>query len=221
DIGCYTLAIAPPFEMADCNLSMGSSTGTGCGFARATEQKVIGFIGDSTFFHAGIPGLINAVHNRDKMMLVILDNRTTAATGGQPNPGMSLDGMGGTAPEVSIEEIVKAAGVGFIKTVDPFNLKRAEETFTEALQYDGIAVVIAKHPCAAMITDRERRRKGIHITFNINPDKCNRCMVCVREFACPAICVAQDGSINIDPTLCDGCGVCRQVCLEKAIEVRK
>jgi len=221
DIGCYALAIAPPFEMADCNLSMGSSIGTGCGFARATDQKVIGFIGDSTFFHAGIPGLINAVHNKNKVMLVILDNRITAMTGGQPNPGMPFDGMGGTAPEISIEEVVKASGVGFIKTVDPFNLKRAEEAFTEALQYDGVAVVIAKHPCAAMITDRERRRKGIHITFDVNPDKCTRCMVCVKEFACPAICVAQDGSVHIDPLLCDGCGVCRQVCPEKAIEVRK
>ncbi len=221
DIGCYGLAIESPFEMSDCVLAMGSSTGTGCGFARATEQKVIGFIGDSTFFHAGIPGLVNAVHNRDEIMLVVLDNRITAATGGQPHPGVPVDGMGGTAPEISIEEIVKAAGVGFVKTVDPFNLKKAEETFIEALQYDGVAVVIAKHPCAAMITDRERRRKGIHITFNINQNKCTRCMVCVKDFACPAIYVGRDDSVHIDPALCDGCGVCRQVCLEKAIEVRK
>ena len=221
DIGCYTLAIAPPFEMADCNLSMGSSLGTGCGFARATDQKVIGFIGDSTFFHAGMPGLVNAVHNRDNMMLVILDNRITAMTGGQPNPGVPTDGMGDTATEVSIEEVVKAAGVGLVKTIDPFNLKRAEEAFTEALQYDEVAVVIAKHPCAAMITDRERRKKGIHTTFDIDQDKCTRCMICVREFACPAICVAQDGLVNIDAILCNGCGVCTQICPEKAIEVRK
>jgi len=220
DIGCYTLGAAPPYEMADYLLSMGSSVGTACGFARATEQKVVSFIGDSTFFHAGIPALINAVHNKDKIMLVILDNRTTAMTGEQPYPGVPIDGMGDTAPEVSIEEIVKAAGVGFTRTTDPFNLGKAREAFAEALRYDGVAVVIAKHPCA-QITARERRKKGIHIVFDVDQDKCSRCMICVRDFACPAIYVAKGGSVYIEPLLCVGCGVCRQICPEGAIEVRK
>ena len=220
DIGCYTLGAAPPHEMADYLLAMGSSVGTGCGFARATDQKVVSFIGDSTFFHAGIPGLINAVHNKDRIVLVILDNRTTAMTGGQPYPGVPVDGMGAIAPEVSIEEIVKAAGVGFTKTIDPFNLAKAKEAFTQALQYNGVAVVIAKHPCA-QITARERRRKAIHIVFDINQGKCSRCMICVRDFACPAIYVAEDGSVHIDSLLCVGCGVCRQVCPENAIGATK
>lgn len=220
DIGCYTLGAAPPYEMADYLLSMGSSVGTACGFARATDQKVVGFIGDSTFFHAGIPGLINAVHNKDRIVLVILDNRTTAMTGEQPHPGVPIDGMGDTAPEVSIEGIVTGVGVGFTKVIDPFNLRKAKEAFTEALQYDGVAVLIAKHPCA-QITARERRKKGIHIVFDIEQDKCSRCMVCVRDFACPAIYVAKDGSVHIDSLLCVGCGVCRQVCPENAIEVSK
>ncbi|GAI40648.1 unnamed protein product, partial [marine sediment metagenome] len=157
---------------------------------------------------------------RDKIMLVILDNRTTAMTGEQPYPGVPIDGMGDTAPEVSIEEIVKAAGVGFAKIIEPFNLKKAGEAFTQALQYDGVAVVIAKHPCA-QITARERRAKGIHIVFDVDQDKCSRCMICVRDFACPAIYVAIGGSVHIDALLCVGCGVCRQVCPDNAIEVRK
>lgn len=220
DIGCYTLGAAPPYEMADYLLSMGSSVGTACGFARATDQKVVGFIGDSTFFHAGIPGLINAVHNKHRIVLVILDNRTTAMTGEQPHPGVPIDGMGDTAPEVSIERMVTAVGVGFTKVIDPFNLRKAREAFAEALLYDGVAVLIAKHPCA-QITGRERRKKGIHVVFNIAQDKCSRCMICVRDFACPAIYVAKDGSVLIDSLLCVGCGVCRQVCQENAIEVTK
>ena len=220
DIGCYTLGAAPPYEMADYLLSMGSSVGAACGFARATDQKVVSFIGDSTFFHAGIPGLINAVHNKHRIVLVILDNRTTAMTGEQPHPGVPVDGMGDAAPGVSIEDIVTGVGVGFTRVIEPFNLRKAQEAFTEALQYDGVAVLIARHPCA-QITARERRRKGIHIVFSIAQDKCSRCMVCVRDFACPAIYVARDGSIHIDSLLCVGCGVCRQLCPENAIEVSK
>lgn len=219
DIGCYILGASPPYGTADYLLCMGSSTGAGCGFARATGQKVISFIGDSTFFHAGIPGLINAVHNKDNFTLVIMDNRTTAMTGGQPYPGVPIDGMGDIAPEVSIEKIVTAIGVGFVTIIDPYNVKKAEKAFAKALQYKGVAVIIAKHPCA-LITAREQKKKGIHITFDINQDKCNKCMMCITDFACPAIYVA-DSSVHIDSTLCVGCGVCTQVCPENAVEVGK
>jgi indolepyruvate ferredoxin oxidoreductase alpha subunit len=115
DIGCYTLGIESPYEVADYLLSMGSSIGTSCGFSKATDQTVVSFIGDSTFFHAGIPPLINAVHNKNKFVLVILDNRTTAMTGGQPHPGLPVDGMGLEAPELSIPDIVRASGVEFVE----------------------------------------------------------------------------------------------------------
>ncbi len=220
DIGCYALGLEPPYKMGDYCISMGSSIGIGCGFTKATNQKIISFIGDSTFFHAGVPGLINAVHNKDKILLVIMDNRITGMTGGQPNPGVPVDGMGNPAPEVSIEEIVRGVGAGLVKTINPVNLKETEEIFKEALQFEGIAVIITKHPCA-MITDAENRRKGISIKYIINQEECIKCMICVKSFTCPAIYVDKDGSININPLLCDGCGVCTQVCPKKAIEVKK
>jgi len=220
DIGCYALAIQAPYKMADYCMSMGSSLGIGCGFAKATNQKVISFIGDSTFFHAGMPGLANAIHNKDKLLLVVMDNRITGMTGGQTNPGVPIDGMGNQAPEVSIEGIVKGSGVEFVKTVDPFNLKESEEIFKEALQFEGVAVVITKHPCA-MITDAKNRKKGISVKYTINQEKCTKCLICVKNFTCPAFFIEKDSSVSINPLLCDGCGVCVQVCPKKAIEVKK
>ncbi len=220
DIGCYALGLEPPYEMGDYCISMGSSIGIGCGFSKATNQRIISFIGDSTFFHAGVPGLINAVHNKDKILLVIMDNRITGMTGGQPNPGVPVDGMGNPTPEVSIEKIARGVGAGLVKTIDPVDLKETEEVFKEALQFEGVAVVITKHPCA-MITDAENRRKGISIKYTVNQEECIKCLICVKNFTCPAIYTAKSGSVNINPLLCDGCGVCTQVCSKKAIEVKK
>ncbi|MBA3063270.1 indolepyruvate ferredoxin oxidoreductase subunit alpha [bacterium] len=220
DIGCYALGLEPPYNMGDYCISMGSSLGIGCGFSKATNQKVISFIGDSTFFHAGIPPLVNAVHNRDKILLVVMDNRITGMTGGQTNPGVPVDGMGNPAPEVSIEKIARGVGAGLVKTIDPVDLKETEEVFKEALQFEGVAVVITKHPCA-MITDAENRKKGISVKYSINQEECTKCLICVKNFTCPAIYIEKDGSVNINLLLCDGCGVCVQVCPKKAIEVKK
>jgi indolepyruvate ferredoxin oxidoreductase alpha subunit len=220
DIGCYALALHPPYKMADYCISMGSSLGIGCGFAKATNQKVISFIGDSTFFHAGMPGLVNAVHHKAKILLVVMDNRITGMTGGQTNPGVPLDGMGNPAPEVSIEGIVRGIGVKLVKTVDPFDLKKTEEVFKETLQFEGVTVVITKQPCARL-TDAKNRKKGINIKYSINQEKCIKCLICVKNFTCPAIFTEKDGSVHINPLLCDGCGVCVQVCPKKAIEVKK
>ena len=220
DIGCYALGLEPPYNMGDYCISMGSSLGIGCGFSKATNQKVISFIGDSTFFHAGIPPLVNAVHNRDKILLVVMDNRITGMTGGQTNPGVPVDGMGNPAPEVSIDKIARGVGAGLVKTIDPVDLKETEEVFKEALQFEGVAVVITKHPCA-MITDAENRKKGISVKYSINQEECTKCLICVKNFTCPAVYIEKDGSVNINPLLCDGCGVCVQVCPKKAIEVKK
>jgi len=220
DIGCYALGLEPPYKMGDYCISMGSSLGIGCGFSRATNQKVISFIGDSTFFHAGIPPLINAVHNKEKILLVVMDNRITGMTGGQTNPGIPVDGMGNPAPEVSIEKIVRGVGAGLVKSINPVDLKETEEVFKEALRFEGVAVVIAKHPCA-MITDAENRKKGISVKYSINQEECTKCLICVKNFTCPAFFIKKDGSVSINPLLCDGCGVCTQICPKKAIEVKK
>ncbi len=220
DIGCYTLGVQPPYETADFLLSMGASIGSANGFAHSTDQKVIAFIGDSTFFHAGLPPLVDAVHNKANMIVVILDNRTTAMTGRQPSPSEPINGMGEIAPEISIADTVRGIGVKFVKTVDPYNLKKTEEAFQEALSRDRVSVIVVKHPCA-LITDEQKRKRNVWITFTVNQEKCTRCKVCITDLACPSFYVADDGSVHIDPLICDGCGVCTQVCPENAIEVRK
>lgn len=217
DIGCYTLGIESPYETADYLLSMGSSIGTSCGFSRSTPQNIVSFIGDSTFFHAGIPPLINAVHNKDKFVLVILDNRTTAMTGGQPHPGLPVDGMGEIAPEISIEKIVEASGVEFLKVINPLNIKNSQKVFEEALKFDGVAVIISKYPCMLIKGEKERK----YVVVSVDQDKCDKCMDCLKELTCPAIYLADDESVNIDASACKGCTVCIQMCSKNAIGVKK
>jgi len=215
DIGCYTLAMQPPYHMADYCICMGSSIGIASGMAKATKQKIVSLIGDSTFFHAGIPPLINAVHQRAGIMVVILDNRITAMTGGQPNPSIAIDGWGEETPAVSIEELAKATGAGYVAVINPGNLKKAIETFKEGLQHQGVSVIISRSPCI-MLKSKEKRP-----VFQINQEKCTCCQVCLKQFNCPAIFKKEDGSIYINQLLCTGCGICVQVCPQKAIEVKR
>ncbi len=148
DIGCYTLGLLPPFNMADYLLCMGSSVGSSAGFSVATQQKIIAFIGDSTFFHSGISPLVNAVHNNHKFILVVLDNSTTAMTGHQPNPGIELMPPGYEGhTRVLIEDIVKACGVKHIRIIDPYKKQEAINTFKEIIELNELAVVISRAPC--------------------------------------------------------------------------
>ncbi len=218
DIGCYTLGIESPYEVADYLLSMGSSIGSSCGFSKATDQTVVSFIGDSTFFHAGIPPLINAVHNKNRFVLVILDNRTTAMTGGQPHPGLPVDGMGLEAPEISIPAIVKACGVEFVEILNPLNVSKSQQIFEKALQFDGVAVVISQYPCMLI---KGRQEKGKNVIIDVQDDKCTNCDTCVMELTCPAIYTREDGKIRIDPLMCKKCNVCVQTCPEKAIRAKR
>ena len=211
DIGCYTLGINPPYNAADYLLSMGSSVGDGCGFSIATNQKVISFIGDSTFFHSGISPLINAVHNKNNFILTVLDNRITAMTGGQPNPGIPVDGMGDDAPEISIRKLALACGCNYVRVINPLNLDQVVKTYKEALERDEVCVIIAKAPCT-LIKGKTRKPPVNYIDSN-----CNGCNKCVSELACPAI-SKDSGKIAIDPSMCDGCGVCIQVCKYGALE---
>ena len=213
DIGCYTLGISPPYETADYLLAMGSSVGDGCGFSIATNQHVMSFIGDSTFFHSGLSPLVNAVHNKNKFVLTILDNRITAMTGGQPNPGIAVDGMGDPAPAISIEDIVEAIGVKFMKIVNPHNIKKTVDIYKEALEYDGVAVVIARYPCTLIKGQKKKAPMVIK-------DNCVKCLHCIEKLACPAISYL-DGKVTVDEALCKSCTVCIQVCPNKAIGVKK
>lgn len=151
DIGCYTLGLLPPLAMADHLLCMGSSVGTAGGFARATDQRVIAFIGDSTLFHAGLPAIVNAVHHGHKFLVVVLDNQTTAMTGHQPHPGLAFSALG-PAEAVPLERLLSGCGVRKIHVIDPEDLHGAVVAFREALKESEteLAVVISRHPCVLL-----------------------------------------------------------------------
>jgi indolepyruvate ferredoxin oxidoreductase alpha subunit len=205
DIGCYTLGVQPPLKAADFLLCMGSSVDAAGGFSKATDQYILAFIGDSTFFHCGIHGLINAVYNKHRFVCTILDNRTTAMTGHQPNPGMGVDGEGNPSPEISIEELVKACGVDFIRIVDPNDLSETVKAYEEALAHESVAVIIAERPCALM----DVKAKG---TFRIDQEDCTKCRKCIDDLGCPAILSDSDENVIINEDHCLGCGFCVLVC---------
>ncbi len=213
DIGCYTLGFLPPLSMGDFLICMGSSIGTSCGFAKATDKKVISYIGDSTFFHAGIPGLVNAVFNNHDFTLVILDNGTTAMTGHQPHPGvdmakMNFDGFG----HISIENVVKAVGVPHVTVIRPYRIKKSIEAIREAINFPGVSVVISKEACTLFAKSlNQLHGKPFTVT-----DKCKNHRNCINDLACPAFFIKDDRA-HIDPDLCTGCSVCAQICPENAI----
>jgi indolepyruvate ferredoxin oxidoreductase alpha subunit len=213
DIGCYTLGLLPPLSAADFLICMGSSVGTSGGFSKVTDKKVIAFIGDSTFFHSGIPGLINAVFNNHDFTLVILDNGTTAMTGHQPHPGVDMhqlhmDGFG----QVSIEAVVRAVGVPHVTVIKPYKVKKCIAAIREAIDFEGVSVVISQETCALYAKSLKlARRKPFAVT-----DKCRNHRTCMDYLACPAFYVWND-RIKIDANLCTGCAVCAQICPENAI----
>ncbi len=216
DIGCYTLGIQKPYEMADYLLCMGSSAGTACGFSKATDQRVISFVGDSTFFHASIPAMINAKHNKQNFIYVILDNRTTAMTGFQPHPGLPVDGMGDEAPMILPEDITKGLGIPTY-IVDPYDIKETQKTFEEVIEKNELSVVIARQECALLRYGRERKQGTLKL-YTVDQEKCTKCKICVSQFACPAIYIDENGDIRISDVLCTGCGVCVDVCPFNAIK---
>ena len=218
DIGCYTLGVSPPYNAADLLVCMGSSVGTAGGLAKVNNQPVIAFIGDSTFFHAGIPGLINAVHHGHKFLLMILDNRTTAMTGHQPHPGSDKGPSCCDITSVSIEEVVKGCGVKWLKVVDPYEIEMMTNTVKEALAENGVSVIIARRECA-LIAKRDQEG-AIKTKQFIDQETCKKCRTCVDKFQCPAI-SSIDKVQKIDEALCAGCAVCAQICPHKAIKEAK
>ena len=214
DIGCYSLGLAEPFSAADYVLSMGASAGTSGGFAEATEQPVIAFIGDSTFFHSGITGLVNNIHNDHNMTLVVLDNSTTAMTGHQPHPGIFAESED-DLQQIKIENVVKGLGVGFLEIVDPKDTRQTEKTIKEAIDFEGVSVVISRSPCI-LLKGKDKDNKTV---FEVDHDKCTGCDICIDTYACPAFYRDEEnGKISIDTSLCTGCGVCTQVCKFNAIK---
>jgi indolepyruvate ferredoxin oxidoreductase, alpha subunit len=218
DIGCYTLGMLPPLSMADFLICMGSSVSSAAGFARATGKHIIAFIGDSTFFHSGMTGLANAVHNNHKFTLVILDNETTAMTGHQPHPGVDMALLGQPNTRISIEEVVRGLGVKQLSIVAPRKVKETMEAVKKSLDFNGVSVIISKEICplyAKKVAPPAKSR-----TYTVSESRCKNHRDCVNLFACPAFFV-EENRVKINENLCIGCAVCTQVCPENAILPRK
>jgi len=215
DIGCYSLGAQPPFMMADIILCMGGGIGGACGFSEATDQKVIAFAGDSTFFHSGITPLISALFNGHKFTTVIMDNRATAMTGHQPHPGTGRKYGGRSTEPMDIETLVKGLGVKFVEVVDPYDVKAAIDVMKRAVEYDGLSVVVTKCACPLEL----KRKKTLEAKVcDVDQTRCIQCSACVTSIACPAL-MKKDGKIVIDKTQCIGCMMCGRVCPRDAIGV--
>jgi indolepyruvate ferredoxin oxidoreductase alpha subunit len=218
DIGCYSMWVFPPISRGDSSLCMGASVGVASGLSHVIEERVVAVVGDSTFFHATIPALINAVHNGNKFTLLILDNSVTAMTGQQFNPSTAFTAGGRQGKKVSIEGICKAVGVEFVEVVDSYDVKSNVEAFRKALDYDGLAVVVCRRECA-LYGDRNKRRRGEKmVPFYVDKDMCKRPYVCLRTFYCPAYELDEDRQPRISPELCDGCSVCSRLCPTQSIK---
>jgi indolepyruvate ferredoxin oxidoreductase alpha subunit len=218
DIGCYSMWVFPPISRGDSSLCMGASVGVANGLSNVVEERVVAMVGDSTFYHAAIPALINAVHNGNKFTVFVLDNSVTAMTGQQFNPSTEFIAGGRKGKKVSIEGICKAIGVEFVEVVDSYNVKSNVEVFRKALDFDGLAVVVSRRECA-LYEDRNKRRRGEKfVPFYVDKEMCKRPYVCLQTFYCPAYELDEDRQPRISPELCDGCSVCSQLCPIKSIK---
>ncbi len=207
DIGCYTLGIVPPLRMADFLVCMGASISAGCGFASISDKPVVAFIGDSTFFHTGIAGLANAVFNKHNVLLVILDNGTTAMTGHQPNPGMIQEVLGTEALHLDIESVVRGLGVQHIAKTKAYNLRATSKAIEEMKAQSGVRVLIVEEPCV-LYARRTLKKAMAQVAYVAEQNA--EAVACVENFGCPAF-VRNEEGVAVDPALCTGCMVCLQV----------
>ena len=221
DIGCYTLGALPPLSAMDTCVCMGASVTNAQGMEKALgkefSKKLVAVLGDSTFFHSGITGLVNAVYNKGHLNLVILDNFTTAMTGHQPHPGTGRLAAGGPGKRVAPEDIARGCGVEMVKVVNPNDLRATESALREAIAFEGVAVLIFRRPCALLVKPR--------LPYWIDPEQCNGCRLCLR-IGCPAISLTSSSKRDkplavVDESLCVGCGLCVQLCQRNAIIVTK
>lgn len=222
DIGCYTLGIN--LGVVDTCLDMGAAITMASGFYHSfaqdeTKQPIVATIGDSTFYHSGTAGLLNAVYNDSRFILVILDNQTTAMTGMQPTPGLGIRADGSEGKTVGLERTVAGCGVDFIEVVDPYDIKKLTASLKKASEYvkepeGGMAVIIARHPCVIAYRDEaipEKRR--VQVT-----EDCVECNFCLDRFECPALYHDQNlGRVQINRQICVDCGLCLVVCPKGAI----
>ena len=223
DIGCYTLGMIPPLSALHTCGAMGSSIGQAHGAAKAgSPERHVAVLGDSTFFHTGVPALINAAYNRSPIVTIIMDNRVTGMTGHQENPGTGRTLQGNDAPVIELEPLVRACGITAVKTVPAYEVEEIEATLKEFLKLDEPSVLITREECALLPAARKR-----WVPLEVMDDICNGCTLCFR-IGCPAILKSdeldektQRPKALIDETLCTGCEVCAQICPRDAIKFRQ
>lgn len=215
DIGCYTLGFMPPLSAMDTCICMGASIGNAVGISKVLSdeerKKVVGVIGDSTFLHTGVNGLLDMVYNRSTSTVIILDNRTTAMTGRQDNPASGYTLMNQETPEVDLEGLCKSIGVKHVKTIDPYELDLTRETIREEMERPEPSVIITRRPCMLMKRPVVDRKQPLFV----DGEKCTGCKVCLN-LGCPAIEwdaeAGKRGQAKVNKFLCVGCDQCRQVC---------
>jgi len=218
DIGCYTLSVLPPLNIMDTCICMGASIGNAIGMEKADGHKkgVVAVIGDSTFLHSGITGLLDAVYNKSNVTVVILDNRVTAMTGGQQHPATGYTLMGEETKQVDFVTLCKALGVESVREVDPYDFKGLLDVFKEEIERPGPSVVITNRACVLM------PKRIMDKPYTVVAEDCNGCSACFR-IGCPAIMTSTELTDKgkpkavIDPLLCTGCSLCAQVCKPEAI----
>lgn len=221
DIGCHTLGYLPPYKMGELLLSMGHSCGTASGLSLCNDQKpVVAFIGDSTFFHAGMPGIVNALFNNHNITLIVMENGTTAMTGHQDHPGVG-GGPNDPAEAIPVKQVLEGFGVKHIWEVDTYSQAKLTGIVEEAVAMKGFKVVIARHPCMLKAT-REAARKPGYVQRHVDiGEKCTRIHDCIEQFGCPTFQRDSTGRVFANPELCIGDGSCIQTCPERAITAAK
>ena len=213
DIGCYTLGAVPPLAALDSTICMGASISGLHGFTKAGGGKAVAVIGDSTFMHSGVTGLINAAYNESDSTIIIVDNSITGMTGHQQNPTTGFNLKGDPCTKIDLETLCKAVGIRRVRVVDPYNLEQCDTALKEELAADEPSVIISRRPCALLKYVKHKK------PVTIDAAKCVGCKSCMK-IGCPAISMV-DGKAKIDNTLCTGCGVCGQLCKLGAISAAK
>lgn len=209
DIGCYSLGVFPPLSRIDTILCMGAGVSMAHGMSRAGEpRKVVGMVGDSTFFHSGITGLLDIGYNRSASIIIVVDNRITAMTGHQENPGSGRTLAGTDAMKASITEFAKACGIPNVRTINPYETKRAVDLLKEAVDSKEPWLIVSESPCPLHI------RKKLGVERTVDRSLCTKCRMCLK-LGCPAIEWTAEGA-RVNALLCSGCGICAGICPSKA-----
>ncbi|MCL2145187.1 MAG: thiamine pyrophosphate-dependent enzyme [Endomicrobia bacterium] len=212
DIGCYTLGASQPLASLHTTICMGAGVTVFESFSKILgHNKAVGIIGDSTFVHSGIEGLVNAAYNKTKGLLIISDNATTAMTGSQPNPATGITAKGEPTKKLSLEKICEAAGADIVETINPF-ADNLQEKIQELMNKDALSVLIVRYPCRVL--DKTKFLKP-----EFNKEKCTKCGACL-QIDCPAIYKTGDGAVNFNEFLCTGCNVCVSACKFNALKKR-